>query len=651
MMKRARVSRSKTGWWPYSIVALSRFFGQYIGSADWPAGCLSCRRRKVRCDELKPICSACNRLELPCSFRLGDAADFGKTRYRVRFVTSSYSKLQAGSSDLRNAGNACPERRQQPTSGASKDGCSTSCARTPTHLSDVHPDNPPDGSCQASPEADSTLSVGDAGHESQVFEQNGPIPEADRQEPGIVWGEDINSIHIPSYFDLNLNFDSLSEQWPVSYGTFADPSAPNGSFYEDSGFGTVADDRTVIIEPADHNLIQHYLNVMTQYTKMRSSGDESIYTQIFSNMALFHPPLYHATMAWTGLHLGQSKDEPELIENAESRYSHAVSLVHQDRDAWQHFELSLVTIWFALQYELLAARGIESFCRHLEFVADLVDAHGGTVTVDIRQPLLGPIGARVLMWLGSYDARASWIGGSGRLLRNLELFRSSCNILDAACPAKQPGPDAMSLEVCLRLTLEFDTVDNKIAHLHRRSVGPPAAIWAAVQSDLLFLQRRLENSDSISSTLASILQPQRIMKAAMTTKLFNDLLLLSTFYSLIISFHRILPFPTLAIVDPELLTAEEAATRIVRAAAWVIRLKKPSPQNIWPRILFMAGIETIDPLYQDWVVQVFRDAKPWGGNYCKTLTLLEKVIERQSMEGVRVDYVEVMKESVGIFII
>ncbi|KAL3963025.1 hypothetical protein ACCO45_004548 [Purpureocillium lilacinum] len=593
---RARVSRSKTGWWPYSIVALSRFFGQYIGSADWPAGCLSCRRRKVRCDELKPICSACNRLELPCSFRLGDAADFGKTRYRVRFVTSSYSKLQAGSSDLRNAGNACPERRQQPTSGASKDGCSTSCARTPTHLSDVHPDNPPDGSCQASPEADSTLSVGDAGHESQVFEQNGPIPEADRQEPGIVWGEDINSIHIPSYFDLNLNFDSLSEQWPVSYGTFADPSAPNGSFYEDSGFGTVADDRTVIIEPADHNLIQHYLNVMTQYTKMRSSGDESIYTQIFSNMALFHPPLYHATMAWTGLHLGQSKDEPELIENAESRYSHAVSLVHQDRDAWQHFELSLVTIWFALQYELLAARGIESFCRHLEFVADLVDAHGGTVTVDIRQPLLGPIGARVLMWLGSYDARASWIGGSGRLLRNsrivpLELQHTGCR------------------------------VSSETTRAGCNELG------------------------------ASILQPQRIMKAAMTTKLFNDLLLLSTFYSLIISFHRILPFPTLAIVDPELLTAEEAATRIVRAAAWVIRLKKPSPQNIWPRILFMAGIETIDPLYQDWVVQVFRDAKPWGGNYCKTLTLLEKVIERQSMEGVRVDYVEVMKESVGIFII
>ncbi|WEJ95617.1 hypothetical protein PSN45_003140 [Yamadazyma tenuis] len=32
------------------------------------AGCLSCRRRKKKCDETKPICNACKRLNLECSY-------------------------------------------------------------------------------------------------------------------------------------------------------------------------------------------------------------------------------------------------------------------------------------------------------------------------------------------------------------------------------------------------------------------------------------------------------------------------------------------------------------------------------------------------------------------------------------------------------
>ncbi|KAJ6438792.1 nitrate assimilation regulatory protein nirA [Purpureocillium lavendulum] len=227
-------------------------------------------------------------------------------------------------------------------------------------------------------------------------------------------------------------------------------------------------------------------------------------------------------MAWTALHLGHSRDDSGLIQKAEVRYRQAVSLVHQDKDAWQHFELSLVTIWFALQYELLVARGIDSFCRHLELAADLIDAaRSRQAHNNMKPPALGPIGARVLIWLGS------------------------------------------SLEMCLRLTLEFDILDNKIAQLHRRPTAPPAAVWSAVQSDLLLLQNRLENSDSIALTLASILGPERALNGAITTKIFNDLLLLSSFYSVIISFHRVLPPDGMAGVNAELLSADEAASRIL----------------------------------------------------------------------------------------
>ena len=57
-------------------------------------GCSSCRRRKVRCDESKPVCNACTRLGLTCSYEPNRASSSADTpRYRVRFVNSRYTKL------------------------------------------------------------------------------------------------------------------------------------------------------------------------------------------------------------------------------------------------------------------------------------------------------------------------------------------------------------------------------------------------------------------------------------------------------------------------------------------------------------------------------------------------------------------------------
>ena len=105
--------------------------------------------------------------------------------------------------------------------------------------------------------------------------------------------------------------------------------------------------------------------------------------------------------------------------------------------------------------------------------------------------------------------------------------------------------------------------------------------------------------------------------------------------------------PVVVVVGPG--TAEVAATRIIRIASWISRLRPPSPQNVWPRILFMAGIETTDPVYQDWVVRALADAEAWGANFGKTRVLLERVLKVQSEEGKRVDYLQVMKRSTGLF--
>jgi hypothetical protein len=471
---------------------------------------------------------------------------------------------------------------------------------------------------------------------------------------------DVSHLHaggLPLFFDLNMNFDVPGEEWltfsqtPVVEPTVSD-SVPTPAYLSEPTDCGSPQESAVVIGGDDHGLIQHYLNVMTQYTKVRGPGDENIYTQIFSNMALFYKPLFEAIMSWTGLHLGHARREPGLIQKAEQRYVHAVSLIHLDQDVAHHFELSLVTIWFALQFELLAARGIDTFCQHLQFTADLVDAHRLHQKAGGQAIPLGPVGVRVLIWLGTYDARASWVGTAGRLLQNLELYCADYDFLEAAFPDTPSGSRSTELLPFLRLTLELDTAEARIVQLNRRPVTPPAAIWAAAQSNLMSIQERLESNAAVAPILSSMLGSSRSITTKITTACFNYLLLLAACYSLIISFHRMLPAPAAALGLPDkLISAEAASARIVRISSWVCKLRPPSPQNIWPSIMFRVGIETTDLVHQEWAIKQFADAELWGANFGKTRVLLEQVIKRQSHEGTRVDFLDVMKQTTGLFII
>lgn len=571
------------------------------------------------------------------------------SQYRVRFVNSPYNKrrsrndtsgnIQAAASEDCGAGSLAKPRNSKETTGT-EHSYDTQWFDNRFDPTAINPQSPVSPLSPASSHRETPLEHGQARQSTEAVESATcpPIQE--------------DTDHMPVFFDLSMNFDLLGEEW-LSFPP-PPPDPPEADIAGGQGDNTPRSnlqETSVVIGLEDNRLIQHYLNVMTQYTKIRSSGDDNIYTHIFSNLALFYVPLFNVLMAWTALHLGQTRGEPELIESAEHRYSSAVSLLHQDQEVAHHFELSLVTIWFALQFELLAARSVNCFFRHLEFAADLVEAHRRHQRAGGAAAQLGPIGSRLLIWLGSYDARAAWIGGSGRLLQNLELFCTDYDFIRAAFPDAQLATETSNLESCLRLSLEIDSLDNRIAQLNSRTVAPPAVILLAVHADLLSLQQRLESGLAVGAALPTILRPTRRLCGKVTIGLFNDLLLLASCYCLFINFHRVLPASATSRLSEKLLSADIAAMRIIRIASWTCRLRPPSPQNIWPRILFLAGAETTDLVYQEWVVKTLTDAERWGINFKKTRVLLEHVIKRQGQEGTRVDHVDAMKQSTGLFII
>lgn len=72
-------------------------------------------------------------------------------------------------------------------------------------------------------------------------------------------------------------------------------------------------------------------------------------------------------------------------------------------------------------------------------------------------------------------------------------------------------------------------------------------------------------------------------------------------------------------------------------------MQTPRPL-IWPLPTFIAGIETIDEIHQEWVMSYLEELEHWGSNVRQTRELLAKVIKRQQREGKRVKVRDVMKD-------
>ncbi|KAF2489061.1 hypothetical protein BU16DRAFT_567247 [Lophium mytilinum] len=552
-------------------------------------GCLSCRRRRVRCDEKTPACGACSRLGLDCTFDRSAQTGFDITRtskYRVRFVDSPYTNLLP--CDVPFGGSCDPQQPQSQTSDQAKSSPAEALSGTAVVVSSpVYNDAPDDDA--PSLRYVSRLDQQVVSANSVVSPPLATLLEASPSSGDVLLDHDTGIA--PMCFDLDLNFDFFAVEWPVTATdqpiafslAFEVPSRgyqfPSDLQHEriDPLRGHNAADPTgtsrtctkpsegVIVRPQDHELIQHYLNVMSRYTKIRHTGSDRIYSQIFSNMALFYAPLYNAIMAWTELHLGQTKSEFHP-ETARERYNHAIASMHADQDIAQHFEHFIVTIWFLLQHELLAARDVESFCQHLEYAADIVEAHRRHLKAGGKVLPLGPLGARVLVWLGSYDARASHAGSKGRLLQNLEPLSGGHDFIGAAFPGASSDPATADLKSCLRLMLDLDVLESSILQLPTKSGIAPASIFASIRIDLLTTLDRVEGSPLIAPAVSAVANPSRSLGGKLTAKHFNWLLLLANIYSIAITYHRMMSRCARHDDADDLINSGVASARIIRIA-------------------------------------------------------------------------------------
>ncbi|KAH8881839.1 hypothetical protein GQ53DRAFT_832137 [Thozetella sp. PMI_491] len=586
-------------------------------------GCQHCRRRKVRCDEQKPSCRACCRLRLDCAFP-AEPNSSRPPRFNVRFAEP------AGLFERQL--NAPPDASSYDFHLYSADQLA---ALGDASISDESP-------------AGTAISVtADEPPDASGIEQMVPGEFQDHNvptQPGLLdifddlWDIMDHTGDVEFEFPTSLDLlhptighiDTIRGGASLQDSQITDPTRPVTEARQNDESAGDASRRFVEIRAADHAPLEHFLNTMIKFSKMKNSRQENVYISIFSTLALSHQQLFQAMMAWSSLHLAQSSHKP--TDDAEERYARANELLMEDRRPLDHIDATITTIWFLLQYECLRAEGIDIFCSLLHRAASLLRSLFDECDKDQAIARLGPMGIRGIVWMSAYDARASTFGNAGHLLGCLRSCPYVYDLIDGS----------------LRLRMVMGQI--KLVKLWPDNEAKQQG-WDAVDASLRVLRQELDNRHfpETQMTMRIALGETDAMPDVSSGQ-YNGVMLLATFYTAVILYQEYRP-PTASLAVDEFLPSSECALRVIRLVNRVHMARPDSPQGVWRHIIFVAGMVCRDPIYQIWAVRTLQGAEVWGNNFLKTRVLLETIIERQNRSGKREDFVQVMQETTGLFVI
>lgn len=416
--------------------------------------------------------------------------------------------------------------------------------------------------------------------------------------------------------------------------------------------------RTIEIRAEDEEPLQHYLTTMTKFSKMRSSNQEPVYTTIFSTLALSHQQLFQAMMAWSSLHLSQTKGSS--TKDAEQRYVQASTMLLEDPEPLEHLNVTMNTIWILLQYEHLLATGVDKFCHLLKYAADILQKLFDQYNKGEAMARLGTTGVRALVWMSAFDARATLFGKAGHLLGTLrrcsyiyELIDECASVTESSASDMQRGlPIASSYESSLRLAIRLRMILGQIRLLRlSQDSEEQRRGWSAVDDSLRTLRSELdEKQNLIAQSVRCVAQGDSTAMPHVSSDHYNRMMLCATFYGAVILYQECRPPPTAFAID-EFIPSADCALRVIRLANRASMARPNSPQATWPHLLFLAGMVCKDPVYQSWVIQSLQKAEVWGKNLYKTRVLLEAIISRTTPSTKVDDIVAIMHQTTGLFII
>ncbi|CAK7232586.1 hypothetical protein SEUCBS140593_008311 [Sporothrix eucalyptigena] len=624
-------------------------------------GCLTCRRRKVKCQSRDTPCASCRRLQLECVPSFG-----GNFKQWRRRATQDSSQVEVVQTPL-----------PTPT--------------VPTETMNAF----------------LSLSEGSPAWELDMpFLYGGAAPTT--LTPG--------DVYTPALFsERSLTVDNSTPfAWDNSHLDYL--ALPSPLAHPVSAYSPDLDSDT------DRSLVVYYKRNLASFFSVKAAFSSSATATsspwnfyAYAIRAAEHQPdspLRHSILAWASAHLllrshSAKSNEPALdLDHALQVRHYAKARAAADdlqRDlhgshhgkevavvAPGHLRMLLATTLFLAYGDILSGDSAR-LVQALTGVAQLLASDWPRF-----RAALGPVEARILVWLAYLDLRSTmWTPSGGRkggLFRFLQdhvggpsssgisalrghsprdYYLAEC--FGAALPAQELQEDLMQ-EPAKRLSDEIMGVYAAIADLEVW-VDATGSTENAVTSDSTAVTAGYsmapfgdDTGDDLTELRAAKIHALRatIVRIRAEAKVVHARLLRASTgadHVARTAFHRRVTdamghAATILLnrVDNPLVRTDDEAQSAARTIIQIARELRQggctasgdaygSPRSlVWPMPVFVAGIEVTDPVYQDWVLAYLEDVAGWGTSTRRARELLRRVIEKQDAEGRRVAVREALQE-------
>ncbi|CEJ58570.1 Putative DEHA2G13156p [Penicillium brasilianum] len=599
-------------------------------------GCLTCRRRKVRCDEKRPDCGHCSRLRLDCSWQEDSGLRLGVRTKRIR------QRLQQK-----------PQSQQQPaqpepaTANAETSGLSAS-----------------DEALQA-PDAlvDDDFSFNRMfSYASFMWDDSSPTDLS----PGWDTFDLTSSQELVPWSDASLSI-------PTSIpSTCTNPMANTEALLDRQGRFSSITSPTIAIGWSETQLAEYFARsaappiLATVETSARWFWMRKQLTSMTSTSRM----VKFGVIAFVALELESAGTlEPstytQYYRTAKERLEECLKDISRDRKIISSQLRHILAVLFLLSYVDLLTKDVSK--AH----ANLREGFHALEMVEIDS--LSVTERRLLSWLRLLDARAVSAGGEGLFLTegdsavNTDLQSPDSSI--AEVDSGLDDAEAALEEFIMRPAfLFFQKVQlfmgriSKIDPWHRRrgtveDETEVMAISTTITRDIksLWQQRPPLMDHAVAGKLATLLSPSLAETITRTMRVYH-----ANYYASFIHLHRV-AYKNLPRTADVMYAMNEIrqVTKMILESPWI-----SSPQEIpaigtpnastttlpslpvnmlWP--LLMLGVEVEEPEERTWVISCIKGMENVASNAGITADVLQEVIRRQDETRQRVDIRKVMHET------
>ncbi|CAK7234481.1 hypothetical protein SEUCBS140593_008956 [Sporothrix eucalyptigena] len=640
-------------------------------------GCLTCKQRKVKCDEVRPKCSHCERLSIQCRWRSIS-----------RSLTNGGGHI-GGSNGAPLSSTSSSERTLERTPVMETLGHGSLSPRVDNSFPHPSP-------FQAAPQVHIPAQVQAQVHtqthvnvQATTHHQTAtPTPLFDYTnfawDGRDTWQQMILDVGREINFDTNgtdadfvataaQNHDltSLATQAAaIRAGELATATAAAATAHDLSGPSSALSDAASPHANADmtasnaadnHRLINYFTHAVTPPILSEVEAQKNWITvrRILTKMAGDSRMVRWAVLAFSNAML--CRHEGHWMASQQNHYENATAEValfsdQQELETLAHHspqrEKLLATLFFLSYVDILDAK-IEA--------AHVFLKQAYSIFLQGRKAGFAPIEKQLLLWIRLLDARAVSAGGEGLFLSrdNEELFvqqPSPASFGEEALEGKDSGfigdsdvEDALFQALYQPGIVFFQKVQSFMGHIAKidqwhRSRGTVEdetevmRIAATIASDLRALYEQRPHLMDYA-VVGKLTAPHISAKLAFSiTRAFRTYL--SNYYASKIHLHRVgyKNFP----LTKEALEALDHIRSLAKLIAESLDGEDPLPINmLWP--LVMLGTEEKDPVERAWIKMQLLRMEKIAGNARITTQVLDEVQARQDASKMREDIGTVMR--------